>query len=68
ALKLWAYFAKRPALYHPATRLAIGILGALGRRQGRLRRLPLAEGWTRHRDLPTPESGTFQQQWRRRHT
>ena len=65
-LKLWAFAAKRPALYHAATRLAMPVMAALGRRHGRFRSLPLASGWTRHRDLPAPQGATFQQQWRRR--
>ena len=33
---------------------------------GRFRWLPLAGGWTRHRDFPAPEVQTFQAQWKRR--
>ncbi len=58
-LALWAYVARRPALYRLATRLAAGALGLLGRKRGRLARLPLAGGWTAGRDLPAPESDTF---------
>jgi len=31
-----------------------------------LQRLPLASGWTRHRDLPAPQGATFQAQWKKR--
>jgi L-lactate dehydrogenase complex protein LldF len=65
-LKAWAFFAKRPRLYHLAARMAITALGALGRGRGRLRWLPLASGWTRHRDLPAPQGRTFQQLWAER--
>jgi len=59
-LGLWAWFAKRPALYHAATRLGIGALSLLARGKGRFRWLPFAEGWTQGRDLPAPEpGGTF---------
>jgi L-lactate dehydrogenase complex protein LldF len=34
-------------------------LGLLGRKRGRLSRLPLAGGWTGGRDLPAPEGDTF---------
>ncbi len=62
-LKTWAWFAQRPRLYHTATRLAAAFLGAMGRRRGAFRWLPLASGWTRHRDFPAPEGRTFQQLW-----
>ena len=62
-LRLWAFLARRPALYGLATRLAMGALGWAGRRAGRFRSLPLAGGWTRHRDLPAPEGRTFRDAW-----
>jgi L-lactate dehydrogenase complex protein LldF len=58
-LKLWAWFARRPAVYRLATRLAAGALGLLGRRAGKFRALPFAGGWTAGRDLPAPEGETF---------
>lgn len=64
-LGLWAYFARRPALYRAATAIAIPVLALFGGK-GRFRFLPLAGGWTRHRDLPAPESRTFMQQVRDR--
>ena len=63
AVKLWAAFAKRPALYRLASRLAIGLLGRLGRRRGHFATLPFAGGWTRGRDLPAPEGRTFLDMW-----
>ena len=63
ALKTWAGLAQRPRLYHFAMRFAAAILGALGRRNGRFGWLPLATGWTRHRDLAAPQGRTFQQLW-----
>lgn len=66
ALGLWAWFARRPALYRRATGVAARVLGWLGRGRGRFASLPLAGGWTKHRDLPAPEGGTFQAQWARR--
>jgi L-lactate dehydrogenase complex protein LldF len=65
-LAFWAYFAKRPRLYGAATAMAAFALGLIGRLRGRFRWLPLAQGWTRHRDFPAPEGSTFQAQWRRR--
>jgi L-lactate dehydrogenase complex protein LldF len=63
ATRLWAFAAARPWLYRPASRLAMAMLGLLGRRTGRFRRLPLAGGWTISRDLPAPEGKTFQARW-----
>jgi len=63
-LKAWSFFARRPALYRWGTGIAIRALALAGRRRGRFARLPLAGGWTRHRDLPAPTGPTFQQQWR----
>ena len=62
-LGLWAYFARRPRLYRAATALAALALRAMAGRRGRFRRLPLAAGWTDHRDFPAPEGRTFQQIW-----
>ncbi len=62
-LAIWAFFARRPALYQAVTGLQMRLLGALGRRRGRFRRLPMAKGWTTYRDLPAPQGRTFQQQW-----
>ncbi len=66
ALRIWAFVAQRPRLYHRAARLAVAVLGAFGAKRGALRRLPLAAGWTRHRDVPAPQGHTFQQIWARR--
>jgi L-lactate dehydrogenase complex protein LldF len=65
-LGLWAWFAKRPALYRRASGIAMRVLGAIGRRKGRFRSLPLAKGWTDWRDMPAPEGKTFHQLWAER--
>lgn len=63
-LGLWAFLAKRPKLYQFATGLAMRVLGRIGYvRGGSFESLPLAGGWTKHRELPAPEGRTFQQQW-----
>ena len=62
-LVLWAFSARRPALYRAVARLAAALLGRAGRRSGRFRWLPLAGAWTDHRDLPAPEGGTFMDRW-----
>jgi L-lactate dehydrogenase complex protein LldF len=63
-LALWAWFARRPRLYHWATALAAFTLGFVGQFRGRFHSLPLASGWTKHRDFPAPEGRTFHVQWK----
>jgi L-lactate dehydrogenase complex protein LldF len=65
-LKLWAFFAMRPRLYHAAARLGIGLLGRMGTKRGRFRRLPFAGAWTDARDFPAPQGETFQSAWKAR--
>ncbi len=64
ALKLWAMLATRPALYRLATRIGMRVLGTMAGRRGRFSTLPLAEAWTKHRDLPAPEGRTFMAMYR----
>ncbi|MBV9834879.1 MAG: iron-sulfur cluster-binding protein [Alphaproteobacteria bacterium] len=67
ALGLWAFLAKRPKLYRAATGIANRALALFGRAEGRYDALPLAGGWTRHRDMPAPQAGgTFHAQWKAR--
>ncbi|MCB1384488.1 MAG: iron-sulfur cluster-binding protein [Nitratireductor sp.] len=63
-LKAWAWLAKRPGLYRLFTRLAARGLWVLGGAKRRTGFLPMAGAWTRHRDMPTPEGGTFLAQWK----
>jgi len=58
-LAAWSFVARRPALYRALTRAAAAGLGLLGRRHGRMARVPMAGGWTEGRDLPGPEGDTF---------
>ncbi len=62
-IRIWAFLAQRPALYRMMSRAATGMLRVFGGGKGRLRSLPFARGWTKHRDFPVPEGGTFQQRW-----
>ncbi len=66
ALAGWGFLARRPRLYHSLTALGMRLLASLGRRKGRLRRLPLLGAWTDTRDLPAPQGETFHNAWRRR--
>ena len=65
-LAFWAFFARRPALYHRIAGLKMRVLAAFGRNQGRFNALPFAGGWTKHRDFPAPQGKTFQQLWAER--
>jgi L-lactate dehydrogenase complex protein LldF len=62
-LRVRAFCARRPRLYHAASRFMAAILGALGRERGALRWLPFGRGWTGRRDFPAPQGRTFQQLW-----
>jgi L-lactate dehydrogenase complex protein LldF len=53
-----------PRLYQSITACVIGLLHRVGRKQGRIRHLPLARGWREARDFPAPESSTFMRQYR----
>ncbi|MBM3621947.1 MAG: iron-sulfur cluster-binding protein [Alphaproteobacteria bacterium] len=67
ALGLWAFLAKRPLLYRAATGIANRAMALFGRAEGRYDALPLAGGWTTHRDMPAPQAGgTFHAQWKAR--
>ena len=61
-LRVWAFFATRPALYRLSTDIATRAMALTGR--GRFAWAPFAGGWTRYRDLPAPQGGTFQARWR----
>jgi L-lactate dehydrogenase complex protein LldF len=65
-LSLWAWVARRPALYHALVVLAGRALDWLGHGRGRFRSLPLANGWTAVRDMPAPEGRSFHSLWTER--
>jgi L-lactate dehydrogenase complex protein LldF len=65
-LGAWAFVAKRPRLYRFVARWAAQALRWGAGNRGRFKNLPLAGGWTRHRDFPAPQGGTFHDQWRAR--
>ncbi|PPE70412.1 iron-sulfur cluster-binding protein [Caldimonas thermodepolymerans] len=59
-LRVWGYVAQRPALYRTLARLGVRVLRWMSD-DGRIRRLPLASGWTDTRDLPAPAGKTFKE-------
>ena len=60
AVTAWAWLAARPRVYQALTGLALPVLAWWGGKAARFRRMPLAGGWTRARDLPAPQrGGTF---------
>ena len=63
---VWAWMARRPALYRKATALAARVLANQGHGTGRLKKVPLASGWTEYRDFPAPQGKTFHQLWKER--
>lgn len=64
-LQLWAWMAKRPAIYRLATNIATTGMRILGTGRGRFRKFLMAGSWTADRDLPAPQGGTFVSQWKR---
>ncbi len=66
ALRAWAYLARRPALYRLAADLQGRALSLFAGGKRRFFKIPLARGWTEHRDLPAPAPKTFLSQWQDR--
>jgi len=60
-LKLWAFAARRPRLYHALSGALMPFLARRGGKRGRLARLPFGSSWTATRDLPAPQGKTFHQ-------
>jgi L-lactate dehydrogenase complex protein LldF len=65
-IALWAFAARRPALYRQLSAMGARVLGFVGRGRGRFRSLPLAGGWTDVRDMPVPEGKSFMTLWAER--
>jgi L-lactate dehydrogenase complex protein LldF len=66
AFGIWAFVAQRPALYRIAMRVAARALSAMGGTRRMISKLPLAGGWTDHRDMPAPSGKTFRELYRER--
>jgi L-lactate dehydrogenase complex protein LldF len=59
----WAFFAKRPMLYRWLSRSSNLFLRLMAGKKGRIKKLPLAGGWTDWRDMPAPNGKTFMDQY-----
>jgi L-lactate dehydrogenase complex protein LldF len=66
-LKLWSWFALRPALYALVSGWGVWMLKRMGGSRGMIRKLPLGGGWTDQRDMPAPAGRTFRELYRQRH-
>jgi len=65
-MKMHAWLARHPRLYHALTAIGIPIMHLLGRKRGRFSRLPMVDGWTSQRDFPAPQRKTFMQLYKAR--
>jgi L-lactate dehydrogenase complex protein LldF len=63
-LGIWAFFAKRPALYRAVTGMAARFLKMASGKRGHIAALPLPHGWFAVRDLPAPQGKTFHELWK----
>jgi len=68
SLRLWAWLARRPALYAFASGVGVRILRALARPDGTIGKLLIGSGWTLGRDMPAPAGRTFRELYARRQT
>ncbi len=62
-MRMHAWLARHPGLYHALTGLGIFALHLIGRGKGSFSSLPLAKGWTSQRDFPAPQGRTFMHQY-----
>jgi len=65
-LAAWGVLVRQPGLYRLATSIGARMLRLLSRGSGRLRRVPMAGGWTNVRDLPAPAGRTFMSEWKKK--
>ncbi|MCW8916491.1 MAG: LutB/LldF family L-lactate oxidation iron-sulfur protein [Magnetovibrio sp.] len=65
ALKVWAMLAQRPGLYHVTARFKIWAMKSLAGKRGHFKWFIGAGGWTKARDLPAPQGGTFQSRYQK---
>jgi L-lactate dehydrogenase complex protein LldF len=65
-LTVWAFVARRPALYRLATRIAVRVMHAMAGEKKTISTLPFAGGWTNYRDMPAPPGKTFRELYKER--
>lgn len=65
-LKVWAFVAKRPALYRLATKIGVRFLRMMAGKGKTISSLPFAGGWTDYRDMPAPNGKTFRELYKQR--
>lgn len=66
SLRMWAYFAKRPALYRVATQIGVRVMRIMGGGKKSISRLPFVGGWTDYREMPAPSGKTFRELYKQR--
>jgi L-lactate dehydrogenase complex protein LldF len=64
-LQVWAWVARRPALYALGTKIGVRYLKWLAGGKDRIRLLGVAPGWTQGRDFPAPQGETFRELYAR---
>lgn len=62
-LVLWRFVAQRPKLYAALSGLAARVLHWMGGRDGLIRSMPGAPGWSIGREMPAPAGQTFRAQY-----
>ena len=62
----WAFFAKRPTLYRLLSISSNLFLRLMAGKKGRIKKIPMAGGWTDWRDMPAPSGKTFMSQYKSR--
>ena len=67
AIKVWAFFVKRPMLYSLASRIGARVAAWMGGREKLIHKLPGIDGWTDGRDMPAPEGKTFKELYREKY-
>lgn len=61
---IWAKVAHRPGIYQMGSSIGVRMMRLMGR-NGWIKWIPLAGGWTSHRDFPAPAGKTFMELYKR---